>query len=282
MTPLAQSYEYCRRVARARARNFYYSFLLLPKPRRDAMCAIYAFMRTCDDLSDDPALAGREPLAEWRSELERALAGEPGTHPCWPAFADTVRRYSIPHEYFRDMLDGVSGDLDAREFATFADLRQYCYRVASVVGLVTVHIFGFDSPRALELAETCGVAFQLTNILRDVKEDAGRGRLYLPREDLERFGLTRETLCSALPQFRALMQFEVARTRKLYEQSRPLIGMVSPATRPALWALIEIYRRLLDRIERSNYDVLTRRVRLPAWEKAWIVVRASLSAGGMR
>ncbi|MGH9629199.1 MAG: phytoene/squalene synthase family protein, partial [Bryobacteraceae bacterium] len=189
MSPVDQSYQYCRNVARSQARNFYYSFVLLSKPQRDAMCAIYAFMRYCDDLSDDPTLASARTMQQWRSELEAALNGEFGQHPCWPAFHDAVRRYSIPRDYFHQMIDGVSSDLEPRHVQTFDELYRYCYQVASVVGLTIVHIFGFDSPSALKLAEKCGIAFQMTNILRDVKEDAERGRVYLPREDLDRFAV---------------------------------------------------------------------------------------------
>jgi phytoene synthase len=276
MTALAHSYQYCRRTARREARNFYYSFLLLPRPKRDAMCAIYAFMRACDDLSDDPCLAGAEPLLRWRDDLYRALSGHYAEHPCWPAFHDAVRRYRIPARYFDEMIDGVASDLEPRAIATFDELYAYCYRVASVVGLTVVHVFGFDSPRALELAEKCGIAFQLTNILRDVKEDCERGRVYLPLEDLRRFDLSPAELCepAAAPRFRELMRFEAARARAFYEESLPLVGLVDRRSRPSLRALIAIYRRLLERIEQSDYDVLSRRIRLPGWEKVWILMRA--------
>jgi 15-cis-phytoene synthase len=276
LTALEASYRYCRQVARRQARNFYYSFLLLPRPRRDAMCAIYAFMRACDDLSDDPAQAGADPLRRWRDDLHDALAGSYADHPCWPAFHDTVRRFHIPAQYFEDMIDGVTSDLEPRTIETFDELYGYCYRVASVVGLTIIHIFGFESPRALELAEKCGVAFQLTNILRDVKEDCERGRVYLPAEDLLRFNLTCSELCdpAAGERFRELMRFEAARARAFYEESAPLVGLVDRHSRASLRALIGIYRRLLERIEQSNYDVLARRIRLPGWEKVWILMRA--------
>ena len=174
------------------------------------------------------------------------------------------------------MIEGVASDLEPRRIESFDDLHRYCYQVASVVGLTTVYIFGFDSPAALPLAEKCGVAFQLTNILRDIREDAGLGRVYLPAEDLRRFGVTEEDLRAGRrsPAFVGLMRFEAARARACYDQSRPLLGLVRPRSRPSLWALIEIYSRLLERIERSGYDVFARRIRLPAWEKAAIVLRA--------
>src|SRR6201993_4757368 len=195
MATLAESYSFCRCVARSRAKNFYYSFVLLPRDQRNAMCAMYAFMRYCDDLSDEPG-ANRSAIEGWRRDMESALAGQPADNAIWPRFLDTVTRYKIPHEYFRDMIDGVASDLEPRVIRNFEELYAYCYRVASVVGLVTVHIFGFRSPEALPLAEKCGIAFQLTNILRDIKEDAALGRVYLPEDELVRFRLSEGDLKS--------------------------------------------------------------------------------------
>lgn len=263
MISVQQSYEYCRNVARTQAKNFYFSFILLDKPQRDAMCAMYAFMRYCDDLSDGPETATDAVMDQWQLELENALDGNFGSNPCWPAFHDAVTRYAIPRPYFHQMIDGVRSDLTAREFETFEELYVYCYQVASVVGLTVTHIFGFDDPRALDLAERCGIAFQLTNILRDVKEDEERGRCYLPREDRERF-----------PVLRDLLEFEASRAKLYYHESAPLTSMVHPRSRPSLWALIQIYRRLLDRIESSGYDVMSRRIRLSTPEKLLIVAQA--------
>jgi len=269
------SYEYCRRVARTRAKNFYYSFLLLSPQQRKAMCAIYAFMRYCDDLSDEPG-ATRAAIERWRAETEDALEGRFSGHPVWPAFHHTVRRFGIPHEYFREMIDGVASDLEPRRFQTFPELYRYCYQVASVVGLTVIHIFGFDTRSALPLAEKCGVAFQLTNILRDIREDSGNGRVYLPVEDLERFHVTEQDLAAGnrSEAFLELMCFEAARARAYYNESAPLLDLIHPRSRPSLWALVSIYSGLLDRIERSNYDVFTHRVRLTPLEKSWIVMRA--------
>ena len=270
-----ESYRYCVKVARSRAKNFYYSFVLLSSQQRKAMCAIYAFMRYCDDLSDEPG-ATRAPMERWRAELEEALEGRFSDHPVWPAFHHTVRRFGIPHEYFRQMIDGVTSDLEPRHYETFDDLYQYCYRVASVVGLTIIHIFGFDTRSALPLAEKCGVAFQLTNILRDVREDAERGRIYFPAEDLRRFGVSEEDLRTGnrTAEFVKLMRFEAGRARAYYNESAPLLDLIHPRSRSSLWALISIYSRLLERIEAANYDVFTRRVRLTLFEKSWIVVRA--------
>src|SRR5579864_7867107 len=193
MPDLAASYAFCRRIARTRARNFYYSFLLLSRDQRDAMCAIYAFMRYCDDISEAEG-ASRTAIERWRQDLDCALSGQYPGNPLWPAFHDTVQRYKIPCHYFHEMIDGVSGDLEPRRIQTFDELYRYCYQVASVVGLTIIHIFGFESPDALPLAEKCGIAFQLTNILRDVREDAEHNRIYLPRQELESFGVTLEDL----------------------------------------------------------------------------------------
>ncbi len=279
-TPLEESYAYCRAVAKKRARNFYYSFILLPTEKKNAMCAIYAFMRYCDDLSDEPG-ATRAAMNRWRQALIDALAGHPDGNPSWPGFLDAVARYEIPHEYFYEMIEGVASDLKPRTIATFDELYQYCYRVASVVGLTIVHIFGFQSPEskatALPLAEKCGIAFQLTNILRDVKEDADLGRIYLPAEDLERFGVSREDLKYGrrTEQFGRLMEFEMERARSYYRESAPLLNLIAAKSRPSLWALIAIYSKLLDRVAESHYDVLARRVSLSSAEKTWIVLRAA-------
>ena len=269
---LEQSYAHCRKVARTRARNFYYSFVLLAKNQKNAMCAMYAFMRFCDDLSDESG-ASAAAIERWRNELSEALAGRFSENPVWPAFCDSAQRYSIPHQYFFDMIEGVASDLEPRAIRTFDELYRYCYRVASVVGMTTIHIFGFDAPEALPLAEKCGIAFQITNILRDVREDRENGRVYLPEEDIERFGAD---LGSYDERFVELMRFEAGRARAHYEESAPLLGMVHKRSRASLWALIEIYRRLLGRIERSNFRVLEQRISLPVWEKMRIVLQAAV------
>jgi phytoene synthase len=272
-----ESYAFCERVARREAKNFYYSFLLLPRQKRRAMCAIYAFMRYCDDLSDGDGVGDRRAaIARWQCDLETALRGGEPKHPLWAAFSDTVNQYGIPHQYFFEMIEGVSSDLEPRSIRTVDELYDYCYHVASVVGLTVVHIFGFSSLEALKLAEKCGVAFQLTNILRDVREDAESGRVYLPEEDLARFSVSREALlCGSVSgKLRELLAFEAARARDHYRQSAPLVQMISPGSRASLRALIGVYSRLLDRIAASGYEVLAQRVRVPAWEKVWILARS--------
>lgn len=269
---LKGSYAFCQRIARTRARNFYYSFLLLSREQRDAMCAIYAFMRYCDDISEGEG-ASREGIERWRRDLDLALEGRYGENLLWPAFHDTVQRYRIPREYFCEMIAGVSSDLQPKQLQTFDELYRYCYQVASVVGLTIIHIFGFESPDALVLAEKCGIAFQLTNILRDVREDRENGRIYLPEEDIRQFDAD---LAKHDERFIRLMSFEAQRARSYYNESRPLIALVHPRSRQSLWALIVIYRRLLGRIERSNFNVLEKRIRVPTWEKLSILASAAL------
>lgn len=275
---LEQSFAHCRRVAKARARNFYYSFVLLSREQKDAMCAVYAFMRYADDISDegDPPLAvRRKALDEWRAALARALSGDAGRDPILTAFSATVERYRIPHEYFFDLIEGVASDLEPQRYETFEELYRYCYRVASVAGLTAVHIYGFSDPRALELAEKCGIGFQLTNILRDIPEDAGMGRVYLPEEDLRTFGITRGQLMSGQEPPSGLMAFEWERARSYYQQAAPLLGLVRPASRPALWAMMAIYYGVLLRIKSQGFDVYRQRPRLTALQKSWIVIRAA-------
>lgn len=277
---IEDSYRYCRNIARTRAKNFYYSFLLLEKPQRNAMCAIYAFMRHCDDLSDNPVTTDtaklQQSIALWRLELDRALHGHAEGDPIWPAFVDTVRCYAIPHRFFHEMIDGIASDIEPRQMGTFEELYHYCYQVASVVGLTIVHIFGFHSVKALFLAEKCGIAFQLTNILRDVREDAEAGRVYLPADDLKRFGVSLQQLRSGPEdqQFRELMRFEAARARACYDESGPLMELIEPKSRRSLWALREIYMRLLSKIEKGDYAVLTRRINVSTHTKIALLLRA--------
>jgi phytoene synthase len=271
---VADSYAFCERVARTQAKNFYYSFLLLQAPQRRAMCAIYAFMRYCDDLSDDEGISDRAAaISRWKQDLDAALGGRTPDHPLWPAFTYTVKNFQIPHQYFYEMIEGVSSDLEPRRIRTFDELYGYCYHVASVVGLTIIHIFGFDSPEALKLAEKCGVAFQLTNILRDVREDAEKDRIYLPEEDLVKFNVDPGELRQAQHSARLnkLLEFEADRARGFYRASQPLVGMVHRRSRASLRALIGIYARLLTRITDSGYDVVARRIRVPTWEKVWIL-----------
>jgi len=270
---LDQSYALCRRIARQTAKNFYYSFLTMPAEKRRAMCAIYAFMRHTDDLADDAG--SLEGLRAWRAQLQAALDGKDTGDSLLPALADTVRRYRIPHRHFFDLLDGAEMDQTLKRYETFDDLYRYCYRVASCVGLIVLPVFGYEDAAALAPAEACGIAFQLTNILRDVKEDAGMGRIYLPHEDLRRFGVTEDDIMNArcTPPFMELMKFEAGRAREYYRKAEPLLGLIHPDSRGTLAVMMGIYGGILDKIERAGFSVFGERIRLSKWEKWRIVLR---------
>ncbi|MEP7363039.1 MAG: phytoene/squalene synthase family protein [Acidobacteriota bacterium] len=267
---LEASYEHCRTLARGS--SFYPAFFLVDAPRRRALWAIYAFNRRCDDLSDGPN-ASLEALETWRVQLDQALAGRPPEHAIWPAFIDSVARFEIPHSCFYEMIEGVGSDLRESTKATYDDLYRYCYRVASVVGISVVSIFGAHTAEAHKLAEQCGVAVQLTNILRDVAEDQTLGRVYLPQEDLTRFGVT---AIAGSPAMRDLLRFEASRARELFAAAVDLTSHVVPRTRPCLRALLSTYAMLLDKIEERHYDVFTTRVRLTSAEKLLILAKALL------
>ncbi len=275
---LAASYRCAEAVARGRARNFYYSFVVLPPEKRRALCAVYAFMRYCDDISDGSCRTAdkRNMLQTWRTHLNAAVQGRFDGSPILPAFHDAVQRFSIPTDYFHWVIDGAEMDLTVDRYRSFTELYQYCFKVASAVGLVCLQIFGYTEEGAKELAEHCGIAFQLTNILRDIKEDAGMGRIYLPEEDLERFHYRAEDLRRGVinESFRELMAFETGRARQYYTQARGLLPLVDADSRPALWAMMEIYRRLLEKIEQRRYDVFGPGIRLSRPEKAAIALKA--------
>jgi 15-cis-phytoene synthase len=277
---LAASYLFCGKIARGEARSFYVAFRLLPRARRQSMYALYAFMRHTDDLADGAgSVAEKErALRLWRTELDAALAGEPVAWPGLLALADSVSRWGIPHPLLCAVIDGVSMDVRPRLFASFDELADYCYHVASVVGLCCIHIWGYqsDGGRAERLAEACGIALQLTNILRDVREDARNGRVYLPQDELARFGVEPHELDADRPSrgLHDLLAFEAQRAIAYYEQARGLVPLVDPVGRPVLLTIVGIYRALLDEIARRNYNVLDTRVAVPTWRKAAIALRA--------
>jgi 15-cis-phytoene synthase len=281
---LRASYEFCSTLARREARNFYCAFLLLPPPQRRSMCALYAFLRHTDDLADEPALAidKARALDAWRLDLDAALAGLGTAWPGFPALADTVARHGIPAELLMKAIDGVSMDIEPHRFATFDDLTDYCYNVASVVGLSCLRIWGYRSEggKAERLAESCGIALQLTNIIRDVREDARNGRIYLPEEDLERFGVREDELAAeGRPslRFRELLAFEGQRAYENYQDANRLVPLVDPVGRPVLKTIVGIYFALLNEIARREYDVLDGRISVPAWRKFAIALRAMAS-----
>ncbi|MGB7130520.1 MAG: phytoene/squalene synthase family protein [Candidatus Sulfotelmatobacter sp.] len=297
---LTMAYSVCRGITRSNAKNFYYAFLVLPKRKREALCAVYAFMRRCDDIADDANLSLEErrlKLDTWLDALHRAQQGEPSDDPILMALTDTQRRYNIPAGLLDELGMGTAMDVgqaaqtvdeDEPGFATpaipglmvryqtFDDLKQYCYRVASVVGLVCIHIFGYRDPAAEPLAERCGLAFQLTNIIRDVKEDAAMGRVYLPQEDLVRFNLNAADLLSSPDpaSFRPLLAFEADRAREFYKAGDQLHDYISEDSQPALWVLVNIYRALLEKIAAREYDVFTAKVGLTVTEKLRILAKA--------
>jgi phytoene synthase len=236
------------------------------------MCALYAFMRHTDDLADGPDAEETKRLAlkQWRADLHAALAGD-DRHPLHPALRHTIQRFGVPVEYFDDVIDGCETDLGPVQMPDFPALYRYCYRVASAVGLCCIHIWGFHDDSAKLPAEHAGIALQLTNILRDLPEDLARGRVYLPQEDLERFGCGPETLG---PAFRALMAFETERAREYYRSAERLTPLLDPPGRAVFQVMLRTYRGLLDEIERRDFDVFRERVRLSPWRKAALVLQA--------
>ena len=289
---LSHAYAVCRGVARRAAKNFYYGFLVLPSEKRNALCAVYAFMRHADDISDDPTLEitqKKQRLGEWLQAAKRVFGGQSTDDPVLMALADTQQKFRVPTELFEKLVYGTSldleippasGELPAILCSTFEDLKQYCYYVASVVGLVCIHIFGYEDKKAEILAEDCGLAFQLTNIIRDVKEDAAMGRIYIPEIDLALVGLSAVNFSpaaladpAAAQQLRPVLEYEADRARKFYQSGKWLMELVHEDSRGALWVLVEIYSRLLKKITNRNYDVFTERVSLSTWEKLRVLAR---------
>ncbi len=292
---LVMAYSVCKGITRTAAKNFYYAFLVLPRRKREALCAVYAFMRRCDDITDDASLSlpeRRQKLDVWLDDLHRAQQGNPTDDAILLALTDAQRRYTIPAGLLDELAHGTAMDVEESEavrnsetpglnvcYTTFEDLRLYCYRVASVVGLVCIHVFGYRDPAAEELAERCGLAFQLTNIIRDVKEDASLGRVYLPAEDLARFNLLVPDLLKATvdpARLRPLLALEADRAREFYRSGDALISYISEDSQPGLWVLVTIYRTLLERIAEKQYDVFTAKIALSTWEKLRILGKGFL------
>ena len=291
---LEMAYSVCRSIARAAAKNFYYGFAVLPRRKRNALSAVYAYMRRCDDITDDNSLSRDDRhnrLAEWLDKMHRALAGHPTDDPVLMALTDAQRRFQIPIGLLDQLAFGTAADLDYNQesppagtslvarYQTFEELRQYCYGVASVVGLVCIKIFGYRDPAAEPLAERCGLAFQLTNIIRDVKEDVGMGRIYFPQEDFVQCGLSAADLAAPqvdLARIRPLLAMEADRAREYYRSGEELIPLVNEDSQPALWVLITIYHRLLEKIADNQYDVFGERVRLTVPEKLTVLGKGIL------
>ncbi len=280
----------CREVTRRRARNFYYGLRLLPEPKRSALYAIYAWMRRADDLTDDPTLeetGRRERLERFRLQTVAAIHGDPPCaaaalgDPVWEALAFAAQRFGLREEAFHEMLDGQLEDLDHRRYETFDELRAYCYRVASTVGLVCIEVWGYDDQQAPGLAVDRGIAFQLTNILRDLAQDIDAGRIYLPMEDFRRHRLQPNELrrWSRPADCEAFLAEQFDRAVKHYERSRGLEMMISPDCRSTLWAMTAIYRQLLEKARRHPGQLMQGpRLRLTSWAKAGIALKAKWMA----
>lgn len=298
LCPLDKAYATCCKIARREAKNFYYAFVALPKPRRNAICAIYAFMRLADDLADDERFTReqrRRNLDAWMLEWHGVCKSGGSADPVFMAVRDAVERFNIPLKLLDELVAGVTMDLDqaddSREpdtYATFEELYHYCYLVASVVGLVVIRIFGYSDKRAEKLAEETGIAFQLTNILRDVAEDAARNRVYLPLEDLKAHGVTVEMLVGratgappSAPE-RALFAAIAERAEKYYRSADELLPLIDRESRPALRVLVTIYHELLKRIEQANYDVYSERASVPTAQKLGILARGMMRMGLLR
>jgi phytoene synthase len=286
---VAEAYLACRTIARREAKNFYYSFRVLPQHKSDAMCAMYAFMRRADDIADDEALSipeRRVIMANWVAAWRSVQAGGASHDAVFVAVRDTQARFGICNELLDQLVQGTTMDLAAepvagevQTYATFEELYRYCYLVASVVGLVCIRIFGYSDPHAEKLAEETGIAFQLTNILRDVKEDAERGRVYLPLDMLTDFGTSVERVKELSnggvlhPNERALLLELGARAEKYYESADKLLPLIDRDSRAALWVLVTIYHDLLKRIATRNGDVFSQRVSVPSAQKIAILAQ---------
>ncbi len=294
---LDRAYAACRAIARREAKNFYYAFTALPKARRNAICAIYAFMRKADDLADDETLSHderRRRLNAWLGQWRAFCAGGDSSDPIFIAVLDSTARFHIQLSLLDELVAGVTMDLDRAAtdapdtYATFADLYRYCYLVASVVGLVCIRIFGYSDSRAEKLAEETGIAFQLTNVLRDVAEDAQRNRVYLPLEDLAVHKVSLDSLLHRTPDApptaneRALLTAIAQRAEEFYASARELLPLIDRESRPALWVLVSIYHGLLKRVERANYDVFSHRASVPMPQKLGILVVGLVRMGWAR
>jgi phytoene synthase len=294
---LDEAYAASRAIARREAKNFYYAFVALPAPRRNAICAIYAFMRKADDLADDETLPReqrRRNIQEWQSVWRAASAGAPTPDPVFVAVRDAIARFSIPLTLLDELVAGTTMDLQQATdtvpdtYATFTDLYRYCYLVASVVGLVCIRIFGYKDSRAEKLAEETGIAFQLTNILRDVQEDAARNRVYLPLDELAAHSVSLDSLlhrtAGAPPSSneRALLAAIAARAENYYRSARELLPLIDRESRPALWVLVSIYHALLRRIRRANFDVFSHRASVPMAQKLAILAAGMARMTWMR
>jgi phytoene synthase len=273
--------EYCREKAARSGSSFYYSFLFLPPERRRAITALYAFCREVDDVVDESnnADVARAKLAWWRGEVAALFAGTP-SHPVTRALAGVVGRYPLPQQHFQKVIDGMQMDLDRSRYLDFVDLERYCHHVAGIVGLMSAEIFGRTQDATLRYARDLGIAFQLTNIIRDVGEDARRGRIYVPQDELARFGVSSGALLRREREagFGALMAAQVARAREWYARAEAALPAVDRKAQRAGLAMAAIYRVLLTEIERDDYRVLDQRIALTPLRKLWIAWKTARAA----
>jgi phytoene synthase len=279
----AEAYERCRQIARAEARNFYYGFVLLPGTRRDGIHAAYAFSRRCDDSvdGDEPLQQKLEALRERRAELAGCYEGSPDEDDAvMVALSDTVRRFAVPREHLEHLIDGVEMDVNVDRYPHFPALEAYCDRVAGAVGLVSLHVFGFTDPAAPAFANDLGVALQLVNIMRDVAEDADRGRIYLPQDEMAAHGVSDEEILrgAATPRFRALMRDQGERARRYFERGERLLPLLDRRARMCVTMLSGLYREILVAIEARDYDVFGRRVALSTGRKLALMGHSTLAS----
>ena len=271
------AYQTCQQITKREAKNFYYGFISLPEPRRCSIYAAYAFCRQCDDAVDSQgdAQAKLHALEQARRRLYQCYAGLP-MDPVTIALHDAVTHYQIPRAYFEALLDGMAMDVQRSRYQTFEELHTYCYRAASVIGLICIEIFGYRRPQAKIFAVDLGLAMQLTNILRDIKEDAERGRIYLPQQELRDFGVSEADLLAGrlTDEFRSLMHYQVRRARKYFASGDRLLPLLPPRSRMCTAVLQGLYSEILNRIEAANYDVFSQRISLSTLEKmqltAWL------------
>jgi 15-cis-phytoene synthase len=273
--------EYCRQKAVASGSSFYYSFLFLPPERRRAIIALYAFCREVDDVVDEVSDDGvaRTKLQWWRREIALAYEGNP-QHPVTQALASVVRQFDLPEAHFQTVIDGMAMDLAQHRYVDFETLETYCHRVAGVVGLMSAEIFGYADPATRGYARDLGVAFQLTNIIRDVGEDARRGRIYLPQDELQRFGVSPSALLRSeySSEFRHLMRFQAQRAQTWYERALAQLPARDRKAQRTGLIMAAIYRTLLEEIARDGYKVLDRRTSLTPLRKLWLAWRTWRSA----
>lgn len=273
--------QYCQERAAASGSSFYYSFLFLEPQRRQAITALYAFCREVDDVVDEcpDAAVSRTKLAWWRGEVAALFGGHP-SHPVTQALVVSLRHFYLPQEQLLEIIDGMEMDLDQVRYADFKALHLYCYRVASVVGLLAAEIFGYSDRQTLKYAHDLGLAFQLTNIIRDVGEDARRGRIYLPQDEMVRFGVSESDLIEAryTENFHRLMEFQVERAQSLYQQAFAQLPTADRKAQRAGLIMAAIYRATLDEIVHDRFRVLDQRISLPPLRKLWLAGRTWIAA----